>query len=129
VATYTPRTASQLLAVVGDGRGRELFADLRSGLGNVNVIRTTSPLDGVSTWIEVFPAGISKGTAIRRLARQLGLEGGSVVAVGNDYNDEDMLESAGLAFVVREAPGDLLARFSVLESDHPISEALDRMAV
>jgi hydroxymethylpyrimidine pyrophosphatase-like HAD family hydrolase len=126
---YSARTASQLLAIVGKEAGMELFSDLRSRLANVNVIRTTSPLDGVSTWIEVFPAEISKGIAVRRLAKQLGLDGGGVVAVGNDYNDEDMLESADRAFVVHDAPIDLRDRFTVLESDNPICEALGRLTV
>jgi hydroxymethylpyrimidine pyrophosphatase-like HAD family hydrolase len=39
-----------------------------------------------------------------------------VLAVGNDYNDLDLLEWGGSSYVVANAPADLLARFPAVAS-------------
>ena len=69
-----------------------------------NVLRTTSPLDGESMWIEIFPEGVSKRSGVEWIATEFGLNSGDVAAVGNDYNDHDLLEWAGSAFVVEDSP-------------------------
>lgn len=106
--------ASQLLAIVpaGDGEGRA--AHLRRLLPGLSVIRATSPLDHASTWLEVFPPRVSKSEATSWLAGALGILPRNVLALGNDYNDLDLLEWAGTSAVVANAPEDLLARFPVV---------------
>ena len=64
-------------------------------LPDLTVIRTTSPLDHRSTWIEVFPREVSKSQAAAWLAARHGIRRGDVCAVGNDYNDRDLLEPRG----------------------------------
>jgi len=77
----------------------------------------TSPLDGKSIWIELFPSHVSKGSATAWLSQRLGLKSESVCAVGNDYNDTTLLEWSGSGFVVENAPEDLRARFSCVFSN------------
>jgi hypothetical protein len=118
--------ASQLLAVVNHDNSASVLTALQSKLPGYSVIRSTSPLDGKSTWIEVFAPGVSKSQCAAWLAGRLNISRELVLAVGNDYNDLDMLEWAGTAFLVDNAPDLLKNRFaSVASHNHSgVSEAI-----
>lgn len=92
-------------------------AALCEALPAFQVIRTTSPLDGSSTWIEIFPLGVSKAEAASWLEERAGIGRLPSVAIGNDFNDLDLLEWADLAFVVGNAPEELRERYSVVASN------------
>ncbi len=77
-----------------------------------SVIWSSSPLDGSSLWIELFPLGAHKGSGIAWLAESLGINRKDTMAVGNDFNDMHMLEWSGAGFVVANAPEGLRGRFS-----------------
>jgi hydroxymethylpyrimidine pyrophosphatase-like HAD family hydrolase len=121
-------SATQLLAVVPPPGDEGLIEALRKELTDLTVIRTTSPLDGRSTWIEIFPGNVSKGQAASWLAGQLGIGGDRTLAVGNDYNDIDLLDWAHSAFVVGNAPADLHDRYPVVASNDEdgLAEAVER---
>lgn len=109
-----PGPGAQLLAVLPVDRSepsRDKVADL---LPDLTVIRTTSPLDHRSTWIEIFPREVSKGQAAAWLAARHGIRRGQVCAVGNDYNDGDLLAWAGSSYVVANAAPELRARYDVV---------------
>ena len=107
---------SQLLVVEPPGAASHLDL-LGRELEGVNVVRTTSPLDHASTWIELFPADVSKAQASDWLRERHAIEHVHTVAVGNDYNDLDMLEWADRAYVVSNAPPSMRARFEVVRSN------------
>ena len=107
---------SQLLVVEPPGTDSHLDL-LGRELEGVNVVRTTSPLDHASTWIELFPIGVSKSHAADWLRERHAIEPAHTVAVGNDYNDLDMLEWADRAYVVSNAPPSMRARFEVVRSN------------
>jgi hydroxymethylpyrimidine pyrophosphatase-like HAD family hydrolase len=92
------------------------------------IIQTTSPLDGQSTWIEIFPATVSKSLTTAWLSAAYGLKANHTLSVGNDYNDVDLLEWAGCSFVVDNAPDDLKNRFPVVASNNEcgVAEAIGR---
>jgi hypothetical protein len=121
-------SASQLLAVINYDNSASVLTALRSKLTGYSVIRSTSPLDGRSTWIEVFAPGVSKSLCAAWLAGRLNIDKELVLAVGNDYNDQDLLEWAGTAFLVDNAPDLLKNRFdSVPSHDHGgVAEAIHR---
>ena len=104
VVIEPPGTASHLELL-----GRE-FED-------VHVVRTTSPLDHASTWIELFPDGVSKAHASDWIRERHAIEPARTVAVGNDYNDLDMLEWAARACVVSNAPPSMRERFAVVRAN------------
>lgn len=87
--------------------GRE-HADLR-------LLHSTSPLDGQSLWIELQPREVckSRGAALL-LEQELGCSVEDCRALGNDHNDLDLLDWAGGAAVVANAPAELRARFPVV---------------
>ncbi len=54
--------------------------------------------------VEIVAEGVSKGAAAARLCDHLNISPHNVIAMGNDYNDVPMLEFAGLAIAVDNAP-------------------------
>ncbi|GAB4341304.1 MAG: Cof-type HAD-IIB family hydrolase [Calditrichia bacterium] len=92
--------------------GEENYYNLHEIRENFTVIRTTSVLDGITTWMEIFPAGVNKATALQLLGERLGQQCENILVLGNDYNDLPMLEWSPNAWVVGNAPADLKSRFS-----------------
>ncbi|MBW2297989.1 MAG: HAD family phosphatase [Deltaproteobacteria bacterium] len=112
------REASQFLAVVPETETDDALAMVRSALPELSVIHTTSPLDHRSTWIELFHPDVSKSSTAAWLAAELDINQTKTMAVGNDYNDIDLLEWAAKSFVVENAPQDLKARFQTVASNN-----------
>lgn len=114
-APYQPplsEPVTQFLAILPPGRHHTTVWN-----GNApacEVIRTTSPLDGESLWLELFPAGVNKAGGARWLCRHLGLTDLPLMSVGNDYNDLDLLRWTADSYVVANAPADLKEEFAVV---------------
>jgi len=90
---------------------------IKNELPDFKVIRTTSPLDGNSIWIEIFPEEVSKGSATEWLCNKLKINQNSVLGIGNDYNDLDLLNWTQHSYVVENAPPDLKQKFEITESN------------
>jgi hypothetical protein len=120
--------ATQLLAVVPDRDSQAVLEKVRSELPDYSVIRTTSPLDGKATWIEIFSTVVSKSRTAAWLAEELNIDKRGTVSVGNDYNDLDLLEWTAKSYVVDNAPADLKNRFAGVASnnDGGVAEAARR---
>lgn len=103
----------QFVAILGSGEAA-LLDRLHTALPEFAVVRSTSPLDGRSIWVEVRPPGVGKAAAVAWLAARHRLDPGRTAAVGNDYNDTDMLGWSANAFVVGNAPPELRERFRVV---------------
>lgn len=106
--------ACQLLAVENGNHRESLYEEIKKKLKYQKVIRTTSPLNDRSTWIEIFPKTVSKGLAASWLSARLGLKADRVMALGNDYNDLDLLHWAGDSYVVESSPAELKEHFSII---------------
>jgi len=61
------------------------------------------------TLIELLPHGLSKGSALEKLASIKGYKRENVAAIGDYYNDFEMLEYAGVSATVADAPDDIKA--------------------
>ncbi len=97
-------------------------------LGSLHIIRTTSPLDRKTLWIEIFPEGVSKAHAVRSIADMAGIDYPSIAAVGNDYNDIDLLRWVKNGFIVGNAPDDLKREFINVKSNNEsgFSDAVEK---
>lgn len=118
--------STQIVVIVPPDRTEGVLEEVVEHLGHsYNVLRTTSPLDGESLWVEVFPRGISKSEGVAWVAGENGLTGKDCAAVGNDYNDHDLLEWVGSAYVVENSPMHLRTRFKEVPSgaDGGVAEA------
>lgn len=112
----SPGRATQVVAVMSGGM--QQFRNISQRLKGVKIIRSTSPLDGQTVWMELFAEGVSKGSGIAWLCEHLGgINPKQVVVVGNDYNDLDMLEYTPHSYVVANAPSDLRHQFRTIPSN------------
>jgi Cof subfamily protein (haloacid dehalogenase superfamily) len=62
-----------------------------------------------SYFLEIVHATCSKGEALRHLCSMLGLTMAEVVAVGDNYNDREMLQDAGLGVAMANAEPEIIA--------------------
>ncbi len=59
--------------------------------------------------LDILPPGCSKGVALGRLAERRGLRADEIMAIGDNYNDAEMLKFAGHAVLMGNASSELLA--------------------
>jgi Cof subfamily protein (haloacid dehalogenase superfamily) len=69
-------------------------------------IRTEYPARDLSI-VDLLPPGVSKGWALERLAARLGVDRKETMAIGDNWNDVDMLEWAGQSVLMANAADDL----------------------
>ncbi len=74
--------------------------------GQFECIRTAYPGNDLSI-LDLLPKGISKSSALERLARQLGIEQRETMAIGDNWNDESMLDWAGTGVLMGNATEEL----------------------
>ena len=59
-------------------------------------------------FLEFVAPGVSKGAAVRWLARRLGIDLRDTLAIGDQLNDLEMIEEAGLGVAMPHGPAELL---------------------
>lgn len=58
-------------------------------------------------FLECVPPGIDKSNSLRQLIKTLGISREQVIACGDGYNDQSMIEFAGLGVAMANAPKDI----------------------
>ena len=108
----------------------EMIAVLQRELGDtVTVLPTIYPRRDF-TLLDVLPPDASKGKGVEKLAVLHGLEPADVMAIGDNFNDVEMLEFAGTGVVMGNADPRLLERgefyTTVSNDDGGVAAAIDR---
>jgi hypothetical protein len=118
--------ATQFLAIV-DSHRKDIYDSLSRLLQPLTIIRTTSPLDFSSLWIEIFAPGVNKGSSLEYLLKHIGLSLSQSMVVGNDYNDLQMLKICPNAYVTANAPESMKKEFRTVDlcKDNGFSEAVE----
>jgi len=102
--------ASQVLVIIDDNLA--MFDCIKKNFtGEFKIIRATSPINGKFIWMEFFPNQVSKAKGVEFLCRKLDINPKKTVAIGNDYNDIDLLSFTAHSFLVSNAPADLKGAF------------------
>jgi Cof subfamily protein (haloacid dehalogenase superfamily) len=96
VVADTAERADPLLAELGEGPWR--------------TVTSMSTLVPEARFVEILSPTCSKTNAIRHLAERCGVELAEVMAVGDNFNDLDMIEAAGLGVAMGNAPAAVRAR-------------------
>lgn len=58
-------------------------------------------------FLEFTEKGVTKGTSLNHLIKELGIKREEVIAIGDSYNDQEMIEFAGLGVAMGNAPDDI----------------------
>jgi Cof subfamily protein (haloacid dehalogenase superfamily) len=75
----------------------------------ITVLRTEYPVRDLSI-VDVLNQGCSKGHALERWAKYRGISREQVMAIGDNYNDIEMLAFAGMPFIMGNASEELRGR-------------------
>jgi HAD superfamily hydrolase (TIGR01484 family) len=90
------------------GDMRALEADLRAALGgDAHVVPTAYPDDGVGL-VDVLDPRVHKGAALAFLRERWGVAADETLAIGDNWNDREMLLEAGLGLVMGNAEAGML---------------------
>lgn len=106
--TILSHDQTKILACGEPPRIESLYKELKISLGNRFEIVTSKPC-----FLEILPKGANKGAALERLAKRLRIGMESILAVGDERNDIDMIQKAGWGCAPANAVQDLraVARF------------------
>lgn len=107
-----PERASEFIVIQNNPVSHALFETISRDLSQeFNVVRATSPIDGKSLWIEVFHEKTSKAHASDWLRQKHGFDKKNTFALGNDFNDLQLLAWASHSLVVGDSPSELLQKY------------------
>ncbi|MCK4957010.1 MAG: HAD-IIB family hydrolase [Candidatus Cloacimonetes bacterium] len=81
-----------------------------------NIVKISSPIDHKTTWIEILPKNVSKSSGAMKLCELIRLEPKYKIAVGNDFNDIDLLDWADEGYIVSNASNEILKDYAILEN-------------
>lgn len=76
------------------------FAELVEGLG----LTETNYYIGYTSWLDLAPQGVSKASGLELVCAKLDVAQADVLAVGDGFNDVEMLEWAGRGVAMGQAP-------------------------
>ncbi|GAA4182992.1 HAD family hydrolase [Gryllotalpicola kribbensis] len=97
------------VVVVAPELDTEEFLDIVRGMG----LNKVSYSIGWTSWLDIAPMGVNKGTALARVREELGIPGQDVLVAGDGRNDLEMFEWAvaggGRAIAMGQAPDELKA--------------------
>ncbi len=78
-------------------------------------------------YIEMLPKGINKALGVREMLKRTGNEGKTVVAIGDYYNDWEMIKEADVGITPANAPDDIKATADLVvcsASEGAVAEAI-----
>ncbi|MBW6516237.1 MAG: HAD family hydrolase [Candidatus Cloacimonetes bacterium] len=128
INNHHSQVATQFLSILRPDRFQTVYDMIKERLETLSIVKTTSPLTGRSLWLEIYAPEVSKGKTSSLLAQTLGVSVDNTMAVGNDYNDSDLLEWSMNSFVVDNAPWFLKDKYTTVSSNDQdgFSEAVSK---
>lgn len=104
LSAFLTRRPTKIVFVSGPGGARVIAAELAERWGSVaHVVQSNE------RFAELTARGVSKGSALRSLARRLGIRRAEIVAIGDHDNDRSLLTCAGLGVAMGNAVPELKA--------------------
>lgn len=76
------------------------------------------PVFSEANYVELLPAGCSKGAALQRLVPLMGWQNKHLIAVGDQMNDAELLQAAGIGIAAGNAAPALLALADAVTVPH-----------
>jgi Cof subfamily protein (haloacid dehalogenase superfamily) len=95
---------TKVLAVGDEHRPHEVLAEARVRFAGRADVTISHP-----RFLEFVAPGVSKGDAVRRLARRFGVPLANALAIGDQLNDLEMLSAVGHGVAMPSAPAALVA--------------------
>jgi hypothetical protein len=83
-----------------------------------------------ATYLEVMDTRGSKSNAVKFVGERLGIEPAAIVAMGDNYNDVEMLQFAGMGVAMGNAPDDIKAKADLVtdtNNNDGVRKALEKL--
>ena len=102
------------ILMIGDSRHFEEFRQkFRAGAGcRANLVQSEA------TYLEILPAGINKGEALKDLAAHLGISLKEIICFGDNLNDLEMIELAGMGVAMSNGREEVRRAADRIAPDH-----------
>ena len=112
------------------GSMAELAAEIGRNFGGRITVLSTIYTELDLTLIDILPENSSKGSGVARLAAINGIEPHEVMAIGDNFNDREMLEFAGTPVVMANAAAGLVENRNYFHTasnlEHGVARAIER---
>lgn len=95
---FLPRDPMKILIIGARPDLERVAAEVRAHPMPINTVFSEE------TYFEILPAGSSKGVALAFVAEHLSIPLSAVIAVGDNLNDLEMIQTAGLGVAMGNAP-------------------------
>jgi hydroxymethylpyrimidine pyrophosphatase-like HAD family hydrolase len=105
----TPLRKDEVRLLENIGRTKGGISPQERAVGAEAALHRTEYPDRDLSIVDILPAGCSKGSALLRLAERQGVKAEEILSIGDNWNDVSMLEVAGQAVLMGNAPEDLKA--------------------
>jgi len=99
IGDWLPRPVTKIVAVGDDDHPLELMGEARAAFDDRASVTISHP-----RFLEFLAAGVTKGEAIRWLARRHGVSLASCMAAGDQHNDLEMIAEVGYGVAMPSAP-------------------------
>lgn len=115
---------NKILCMCNPEKMSEIEQSLKDAFPELSIAKSSDIL------LEIMQNGVTKGEAITRLCQMWDIPLDTSVAFGDNYNDVEMLETAGTPFLMGNAPSELKEKFLNHTDDNDsegIAHALERL--
>mgnify|MGYP001815292193 CR=1 FL=1 len=106
-------------------RNKDLL-DIIDGLAKIEGL---TACQSMPTLCDVMKEGVSKAFALQKLSESLGIMRKEIVAIGDQFNDIDLIEYAGLGIAVANAEDALKEKADIItisnNNEDAVSEAIE----
>jgi len=95
---FLDKPPTKLLMMANSETVDEILPDLEARFGDISHVARSLP-----DYVEFTEKDVSKGSALARLSKRLGIERDAIMAIGDSENDISMLSYAGIGVAVGNA--------------------------
>lgn len=103
---------NKILCLCAPGIIGAVERELKAAFPQCSIAQSSSLL------LEIMAPGVNKASALEFFCGHYGLDLRRTLAFGDNYNDAEMLETAGMGILMGNAPAALLERFSLHTEDN-----------
>jgi len=128
LVAYLDHSPTQLVAIDHKPIIETTMAVLRESLERANVF-TSGSLGGEYWFLEVLDADASKSKSLEYLSKLHQIKQSEIIAIGDNFNDLDMIEYAGLGVAMDNAPDEVKAKADFVtdsNADDGVAKAVER---
>lgn len=97
-----------IFAFESEREREEMFEGVKDSAVKCGFIKTSAVINGeIQYYMEMVPKNVSKASALKILCEKYGIKKGSLFAIGDYYNDLEMIKNADISAVPFTSPEDI----------------------